>query len=152
MGILTREAILAAASDLRTKVVAVPEWGGDVVVGEMSGTDRDDWDAEWIRRIEAEKAAAKKDGRPVDERAASLDYEARMVAWTARDGEGKDLFAVRRADGRIDVPATEAVAKALARKGAGVLKRLCTAAEAVNAVGAEAIKAAEGNSGGTSGV
>lgn len=152
MGFLTREAILATASDLRTKVVAVPEWGGDVVVGEMSGTDRDDWEAEWIRRIEDEKAAAKKDGRPVDERAASLNYEARMVAWTARDGEGKDLFAVRRPDGRIDVPATEAAARDLARKGSGVLKRLAHAANAVNATGVEALKAAEGNSGGTSGV
>lgn len=150
MGFLTGEEILAASA-LRTKTVAVPEWGGDVIVGEMSGADRDDWDAEWRRRTEAEKAAAKAEKRAVDEMAASLNYEARIVAWTARNPDGSDLFASRRPDGRIDVAATEAKALRLARLGSGVLQRLKNAANDVNAVGVLAERAAEGNSGGTPG-
>jgi hypothetical protein len=41
---LTRDAILAAAS-LKTEEVDVPEWGGIVLVRELRGRERDEWEA-----------------------------------------------------------------------------------------------------------
>jgi hypothetical protein len=41
---LTRDAILAAAS-LKTEKVDVPEWGGTVLVRELRGRERDEWEA-----------------------------------------------------------------------------------------------------------
>jgi hypothetical protein len=43
-GHLGRDAILAAKS-LRTEEVDVPEWGGTVLVRELSGRERDEWEA-----------------------------------------------------------------------------------------------------------
>ncbi len=40
MEVLSKEQILAV-DDRKTEVVSVPEWGGDVIVGVMSGTERD---------------------------------------------------------------------------------------------------------------
>jgi hypothetical protein len=40
---LTRDEILSKTK-LKTKTVAIPEWGGDVLVSEMSGTGRDAWE------------------------------------------------------------------------------------------------------------
>jgi hypothetical protein len=47
MGILTKEAILAA-DDLPRELVNVPEWGGDVFVRTMTGADRDAFEASLI--------------------------------------------------------------------------------------------------------
>ena len=44
MNILSKEAILAA-DDLPREKVNVPEWGGEVLVRTMSGTDRDAFEA-----------------------------------------------------------------------------------------------------------
>lgn len=44
MAFLTKEQILAA-QDLPTEVVAVPEWGGDVMVQGLTGTERDAFEA-----------------------------------------------------------------------------------------------------------
>ena len=41
---LTRDAILAAAS-LKTEDVKVPEWGGTIRVRELTGRERDEWEA-----------------------------------------------------------------------------------------------------------
>jgi hypothetical protein len=41
---LTRDAILAAAA-LKTEDVPVPEWGGSVLVRELRGRERDEWEA-----------------------------------------------------------------------------------------------------------
>lgn len=40
---LTRDEILSKTK-LKTQVVSVPEWGGDILVSEMSGTKRDAWE------------------------------------------------------------------------------------------------------------
>jgi len=40
---LSRDEILSKTK-LKTKTVTVPEWGGDVLVSEMSGTGRDAWE------------------------------------------------------------------------------------------------------------
>lgn len=148
MRLLTREDVLSA-SDLRTTTVAVPEWGGDLILGEMSGVDRDDWDAAYLARVAAEKRAAAAEKRPVAETAGADLHAARMVAWTARKPDGSDLFAVRKPDGRIDAAATEVVVLGLARRSGLVLLRLLDAANGVNGLGPKALDAAEGNSGGT---
>lgn len=43
MSLLTRDAILAA-TDIAREVVSVPEWGGEVTISTMSGTQRDAWE------------------------------------------------------------------------------------------------------------
>ncbi|KKM94533.1 hypothetical protein LCGC14_1197440 [marine sediment metagenome] len=40
---LTREQILQV-DDIKTEIVPVPEWDGEVIVRTMTGTDRDIWD------------------------------------------------------------------------------------------------------------
>ena len=47
MALLTKEAILAA-SDIQTKSVEVPEWGGEVYVKGMTGAERDAFEAEIV--------------------------------------------------------------------------------------------------------
>ena len=49
MNILSKDAILAA-DDLPRETVHVPEWGGDVYVRTMSGTDRDAFETSLIAR------------------------------------------------------------------------------------------------------
>ena len=44
MPLLGKEAILTA-DDIRTKRVPIPEWGGDVMVRGLTGTERDAWEA-----------------------------------------------------------------------------------------------------------
>lgn len=47
MALLNRADILAAR-DMVTEIVAVPEWGGDVMVRGLTGADRDDLEASII--------------------------------------------------------------------------------------------------------
>ncbi len=47
MAFLTKDAILSI-NDLQTRVVAVPEWGGDVCVQGLSGTERDAFESSII--------------------------------------------------------------------------------------------------------
>src|SRR5690349_10757506 len=46
---LTRDQILAADDRSETKLVPVPEWGGEVQIGILSGTDRDAYELALIR-------------------------------------------------------------------------------------------------------
>lgn len=73
---LKREEILAK-TDLKKETVTVAEWGGDVLVSEMSGTMRDNWEQSLI-----EKDAA---GKRVSPRA-------KLVAFTVIDEKGERLF------------------------------------------------------------
>ena len=43
MNLLSRDAILGA-DDIRSEIVSVPEWGGDVRVATLSGAQRDDFE------------------------------------------------------------------------------------------------------------
>lgn len=47
MALLTKATILAA-NDLRKELVAVPEWGGEVYVRTMTGTERDIFETELL--------------------------------------------------------------------------------------------------------
>ncbi len=63
MNILTKEAILAA-DDLPRETVLMPEWGGDVYVRTMSGTDRDAFESSLIARDGAKGMAVWKTFAP----------------------------------------------------------------------------------------
>lgn len=146
---LTREQIEAVA--LETRVVTVREWGGDVLVSELSGADRDDWELAFLRRWEAEERAAKRESRPFDQHRVSPYPQARLVAWTLRGQDGAPLFLVRTADGRVDLDATEAAARVLAARSGRAVGRVYPIAESLNLTSPGALEVAEGNSGGTPG-
>ncbi len=80
MAVLTRDQIMQA-DDLRTETVAVPEWGGEVIVKALTGRERD--------RFEA-SIAGERQGKRV-----KLDLEnirARFVAACVVDEAGQPLF------------------------------------------------------------
>lgn len=83
MPYLTRDQILEA-DDLRRLEVAVPEWGGTLLVRGLTGAERDQYEASMIRwkgdsKIGADMANAR----------------ARLVAMAAIDEHGKRLFSDR---------------------------------------------------------
>lgn len=79
MARLTREAVLAA-KDLPTRDIAVPEWGGDVLVRGMTGAERDRFEGQFVSR----------EGKEVK---VSFDnVRATIVALCAVDDAGKRLF------------------------------------------------------------
>ena len=112
MNILTKEAILAA-DDLPRETVLVPEWGGDVYVRTMSGTDRDAFEASLLE----------KDGRMENVRA-------RLVALTLCDSQGDRLF-------------DDSEIAALGRKSARALDRVFSVAQRLNGIGVDQVDAAK---------
>ena len=112
MNILTKEAILAA-DDLPREIVPVPEWGGDVYVRTMNGTDRDAFEASLIG----------KEGRLENVRA-------RLVSLAVCDESGSRLF------GDADVAA-------LGAKSAKALDRVFAVAQRLNGIGAEQVEQAK---------
>lgn len=45
MGLLSKDDILTA-DDLKREIIEVPEWGGSVCIGEMTGTRRDKYESD----------------------------------------------------------------------------------------------------------
>ena len=80
---LSRELILGT-DDLMTKVVEVPEWGGEVVVRGLRGRERDEFEASIMERR----------GRQMVPNTANI--RAKLVVLCCIDEEGKPLF--NRAD------------------------------------------------------
>ncbi len=116
MNILSKDAILAA-DDLPRETVHVPEWGGDVYVRTMSGTDRDAFETSLIAR------EGERDGRMENVRA-------RLVALTLCDESGVRLFEDREI-------------AALGRKSARALDRVFAVAQRLNGIGTEQAAAAK---------
>ena len=82
MSILTKDQILKS-DDLTTKVVKVPEWGGDVIVTTMSGAGRDQYDSTiYIAGDDGKITTHLDNGR------------AKLVAATVVDDKGNLLFNV----------------------------------------------------------
>ena len=79
MAILSRDQILAA-KDRPTETVSVPEWGGEVIVTGMTGSQRDSLEASVIDR----------NGRKV--KIDLKDLRAKVVARTMVGEDGKPLF------------------------------------------------------------
>jgi|CXWL01.1.fsa_nt_gi hypothetical protein len=110
MAVLSKDQILAV-DDITRELVPVPEWGGDVFVGIMSGAARDAW--------EMECAAAKESKRPTPD-----NFRATLCAHCICDEKGARLFALS------DIPA-------LGKKSAVALDRVFEVALRVNKIGAK---------------
>ena len=111
MALLTKEQILGA-QDLREEIVPVPEWGGEVRVRTITGTQRDEYE-------QALMASRTGDG------AANLrNVRARLVACSIVGEDGQPLF------GPDDV-------EALGAKSAAALDRVVAAASRLSALTAE---------------
>lgn len=79
MTILNRAQILAPRQ-MATETVSVPEWGGDVVVRELTGAERDQWEGSFIR---------------IEDGKREVNYEnirARLVALSVVDESGDRIF------------------------------------------------------------
>ena len=106
---LNRDQILKA-NDLKTETVAVPEWGGEVLVRMMTGTARDKFEEQTFF------AGRKKGGKTE----VSFDnIRARLVAAVLVDEEGNLLFS----------PSDIAE---LGKKSAAALDRIFTVAQKLN--------------------
>lgn len=80
--ILTRKDIEAAKSfSRRVETVSVPEWGGDVIIRTMSGTERDAYEAEIV---------GNKTGK--DRRLNLQNIRAKLIARCLVDEEGAPLY------------------------------------------------------------
>lgn len=117
---LTRDQILEA-SDLQTETVAVPEWGGDVIVRTMTAADRDQFELSMVI-VEA-------DGR---RRPDMTNVSAKLIAATVIDEGGSRLF-------------TEADVQLLAGKSAAALARVYAVAARLNGLGGAAVEDAAKN-------
>lgn len=100
---LSRDAILGA-SDLKTEVVQVEEWGGEVIIATMTGAARDAWEQSLVGS-----------GGKVN----TANVRARLVAACAVDEEGNRLF-------------SDDDAEALGKKSSAALDRCAKVAQKLN--------------------
>ena len=107
MSYLSADEILSA-DDLQREPVAVPEWGGTVLVQGMTGTERDKFEASMLNSK----------GDRMDKDKAMERYRARLCAACIVDENGKRLFqgdAVVRRLGEKSAQALTRVAEVAAR-------------------------------------
>ena len=114
MSVLGRDDILGA-DDLKQRRVECPEWGGTVIVREMTGTQREAFE---------QAVVSTNDG---DARANTTNLRAWLASYTMVDEAGELLFS---AD---DV-------RALGDKSAGALIRVCNEAQNLNGIGADEVE------------
>lgn len=115
MTLLNKKDILTA-NDLKTEVVAVPEWGGDVIVTTMSAFSRDQFESSIVGKnggantinIRAKLAAA----TIVDEAGELLFSEKDIAPLGKKSGAALDrIFAVAQKLSRISNDDVEELAK-----------------------------------------
>lgn len=99
---LTRDQILKS-DDLKKEVVKVPEWGGEVLIGTMTGQARDEWEQSLVE----------------NKKVSLQNIRARLVAMTALDEQGNRLF-------------TSDDIEALGKKSASALERCVKVAQKLN--------------------
>jgi Phage tail assembly chaperone len=118
---LNRDAILKAAA-LRTEDVSVPEWGGSVLVREMRGRERDEWEASLtVQR-----------GRQIVQDAENV--RAKLAARCIVGEDGEQLF-------------TQQDVAALGELSAAALDRVFTVATRLSGLGGDAVEEKAKNSG-----
>ena len=118
--VLTRDAILNA-DDLPSEVIIVPEWGGDVRVRTMSGSERDAFESSLI-------------GSGTKDTTKNLrDLRARFASLVIVDDDGERLF-------------SEKDVSALGRKSAAALDRVLTAGQRLNGLTKDDVDELAGNS------
>lgn len=116
---LNRDQIIEK-SDLVTETVAVPEWGGEVIVSTMTGEARDEW----------EQSLVVTNGGKAETNMANI--RARLVIYSVVDENGNRLFN----SGDI---------AALGRKSGAALERVCKVAQRLNALTADEVEQLKGN-------
>lgn len=114
MKALTRDEILGA-DDLKTESVEVPEWGGAVIVRELTGSERDTWEA----------SVVKTNGTKVT--IDSHNMRAKLAALCIIDGDGKRLF-------------TDKEAAKLGAKSAAALDRVTDVARRLSRIGEDEVE------------
>jgi hypothetical protein len=119
MTVLSKDAILQAP-DMPVETVSVPEWGGQVCVRTMSGTDRDAFEASLIGK----QGEVQGGGQQLQ------NVRARLVALTVCDKTGVRLF-------------TDADIPALGAKSAKALDRVFAVAQRLNGIGQQEVDAAK---------
>lgn len=115
MTALTRDAILGA-NDRAMELVDVPEWGGQVWVRALSGTERDAYEASLV--------TVRRDG---SQRFNMENVRARLVSMAMVDGAGERLF-------------SDADVKALGAKSAQALDRVFDAARKLSGLSDEDVE------------
>ena len=79
MAILSKDQIFSA-NDIKSEIIPVPEWGGEVIVRGLTGHDRDAWEnALMVRR-----------GKRFEQN--MEDFRARLVVLCVIDEKGERLF------------------------------------------------------------
>jgi len=104
MTTLKRDDILKV-QDIQTELVHVPEWGGDVYVKGLDGTERDLFEASFVENRGKGNTRIKLE-----------NIRAKLVALTACDENGERLFASKDAE-------------ALGKKSAAALQRVFEVAQ-----------------------
>jgi hypothetical protein len=121
MGELLTADQIFAADDQTKKRVEVPEWGGDVLVRALTGTERDSYEASM-----SVQRGDRFEPNPVGARA-------RLVVRAAINANGDRLFQDNQAD-------------ELGNKNGAVLDRLWDAIAELSGMTSKSVKDAEGNS------
>lgn len=103
MALLTRDQILAA-DDLKRETLEVPEWGGEVIVRSLTGTERDAFEDSVVKQRGNSRELNLRNAR------------ARLVSLSLIDEAGNKLFT----DKDVDL---------LGRKSAAALDRVFAAAQ-----------------------
>jgi hypothetical protein len=117
---LTRDAILAADT-LKTEDVPVPEWGGSVLVRELRGRERDEWEA----------SLAVQRGRQMVPDVANM--RAKLVARTVVGEDGEPVF-------------TQQDVNALGELSAAALDRVFEVASKLSGLNADAVETGKASS------
>jgi hypothetical protein len=107
--VLKRDAILSA-NDLKIETVSVPEWGGDVAIRTLTGTERDKFEASMVRVTKSGKAEQNME-----------NVRARLVVLCAIDPDDNNLPIFTEKD----IPL-------LGAKSAAALDRVFSAAQRLN--------------------
>jgi len=119
--LLSREQILEA-QDIKAERLEVPEWGGEVMVRSMTGSERDQF----------EQTILTKRGRDYDVNMRNL--RAKLAAWTVVDEAGARIF-------------SEEDVLALSEKSAGALQRIFNVASRLSGISPEDVEELAKNSG-----
>ena len=114
MGLLSKEQILKA-DDLKSEIVEVPEWGGDVTVRMMTGAERDAFEASIF------------DAKGKDSKVNMKNLRAKLIILTVISDAGEKLFT----DADIDI---------LGGKSAKALDRIFAVAQRINGIGQKEVE------------
>tara|TARA_R110000824_G_scaffold190864_2_gene372428 strand:+ start:223 stop:630 length:408 start_codon:yes stop_codon:yes gene_type:complete len=121
MALLTREQILGA-DDLPKEVLDIPEWGGQIMIRTMSGSERDAFEASLLG-----------EGGKKDKQKMMLDIRARFASLIVVDSDGKRLFTAK------DI-------KELGKKSASALDRVLTAGQKLSGLTSDDVEELAKNS------